>query len=409
MPRKLITLLGKAQQNGDYRKARYDFTPHGGAIIETAYIGLALDRHIQSDQLIILGTSASMWDNLFQQIGLTCHEEALLALIEAQSQDAVSAEHLVPLAEAASHQLGKPVSCDIIPYGRNETEQTATISQILSHFAPGDSAILDVTHGLRHLPMLIEQVANLLPTLRNTEIEGIYYGALDLTPPSPNDKTPVMRLDGLQIINQWQNALAVYDYSGNIAVFAPILENIGISEAAIRLLKQAAFAEQTHNLRQSRDKIQNFLALLGKEPDSELLSLIRPTLHQRLSLDKNSPPWHQRFHMAEQALKHKDYLRAALYSHEAICERILEHIGFYSDDYKERNTAVLEYIKRLKKQKLAADNNKKIVQHFYTLRDTRNMLAHGEEDEQIRAILNNEEKLAQTLKDCLHHLKTLTL
>ena len=410
MTRKLITILGKAQQNRDYRTANYDLTPYGGTISETAYFGLALDEHIKSDELIILGTTGSMWDNFFYQFQLEkTHSEALEELIGSIENDSVTTEQLATLAQAASAQYGKPVICDIIPYGRDEAEQTATISQILAYFDKSDRAILDVTHGLRHLPMLIEKVANLLPTLRGTEIEGIYYGALDLTSKDSEPKTPVMRLDGLQKINQWQNVLAAYDHSGNVAIFAPILESIGIKEATTRLLKQAAFAEQTHNLRQSRTKIQHFLAELDKEPDSELLAIIRPTLQKRLRHDKNSSAWQHRFQMAEQALQYKDYLRAALYGHEAISERILEHLSFGSDDYKERNDAITTYIHNLKNQKLGAENNRTIRKNFYTLRNIRNMLAHGEENEEIRAIINNEDRLAATLTQCLRDLQQLSL
>lgn len=248
MTRKLITLLGKAQKGGDYREANYQLDDQ---TYRTSYFGLALDQHLQSDHLIILGTSGSMWDNLAQRLSI----DADLALLEAAEKDNVTPALLAPLAQAASDKLGKPVTCDLIPYGRSEAEQIATIDHILHYYTKGDHAILDVTHGLRHLPMLIQQIANLLPTLRGTSIEGIYYGALDLT---RDGATPVLRMDGLQHISAWQNALAAYDYSGNSAALVPILNTIGISDATSRLLAQASFAEQTHNLRQYREKIQQF-------------------------------------------------------------------------------------------------------------------------------------------------------
>ena len=54
MPRKLITILGKARQGGDYASTRYDFGD--GEPCETKYFGLALQQHLQSDTLIVLGT-----------------------------------------------------------------------------------------------------------------------------------------------------------------------------------------------------------------------------------------------------------------------------------------------------------------------------------------------------------------
>ena len=404
MTRKLITLLGKAQKGGDYREANYLLDDQ---TYRTSYFGLALDQHLQSDHLIILGTSGSMWDNLAQRLSI----DADLALLEAAEQDNVTPALLAPLAQAASDKLGKPVTCDLIPYGRSEAEQIATISQILSYYLPGDCAILDVTHGLRHLPMLIQQIANLLPTLRGTSIEGIYYGALDLT---RDGATPVLRMDGLQHISAWQNALAAYDYSGNSAALVPILKTIGISDATTRLLAQASFAEQTHNLRQYREKIQQFLAALKKEPPTPLLGLIQPTLHERLKLDQKQSDWEHRFHLATQALHNGDYLRTALYGYEAISARILGHLRFYSDDFDARKNAVENYIQSRKDDRRDTKNGS---QHSHTLYDKykklqhiRNALTHGDKGEEyITATLNNEDKLRRELADCLDKLKTLTL
>ena len=405
MTRKLITLLGKAQKGGDYREANYLLDDQ---TYRTSYFGLALDQHLQSDHLIILGTSGSMWDNLAQQLGI----DADLALLEAAEQDNVTPDLLVPLAQAASDKLGKPVTCDLIPYGRSEAEQIATIDHILHYYTKGDRAILDVTHGLRHLPMLIQQIANLLPTLRGTSIEGIYYGALDLT---RDDATPVLRMDGLQHISAWQNALAAYDYSGNSAALVPILNTIGISDATTRLLAQASFAEQTHNLRQYREKIQQFLAALKKEPPTPLLGLIQPTLNERLKLDQKQSDWEHRFHLAAQALHNGDYLRAALYGYEAIFERILDdnHLQ-HNDDYETRKNAVLRYIQSRKADwrdtKSGSRHSHTLYDKYEKLRQIRNALTHGERgNDYITATLNNEDKLRRELADCLDKLKTLTL
>lgn len=405
MTRKLITLLGKAQKGGDYREANYLLDDQ---TYRTSYFGLALDQHLQSDHLIILGTSGSMWDNLAQQLGI----DADLALLEAAEQDNVTPALLAPLAQAASDKLGKPVTCDLIPYGRSEAEQIATIDHILHYYTKGDRAILDVTHGLRHLPMLIQQIANLLPTLRGTSIEGIYYGALDLT---RDDATPVLRMDGLQHISAWQNALAAYDYSGNSAALVPILNTIGISDATTRLLAQASFAEQTHNLRQYREKIQQFLAALKKEPPTPLLGLIQPTLNERLKLDQKQSDWEHRFHLAAQALHNGDYLRAALYGYEAIFERILDdnHLQ-HNDDYETRKNAVLRYIQSRKADwrdtKSGSRHSHTLYDKYEKLRQIRNALTHGERgNDYITATLNNEDKLRRELADCLDKLKTLTL
>ena len=417
MPRKLITILGKARKKdgGDYTSARYDFGD-GREPIETKYLGLALQQRLQSDTLIVLGTSGSMWDNLFDSLGLyDSHPGAMGELIDAAQNDAVTDAQLAPLAQAASSVLGKTVICETIPYGRDEAEQIAIISQILGYFGKGDRAILDITHGLRHLPLLIEHIANLLPTLKDVAIENIYYGAYEL---ARDNKTSVLSLAGLQKISDWQNALAAYDHSGNIAVFAPILTAIGVSANTVKLLESAAYAEQTHRFRQSKQLVENFLAELKKEPDSELLNLIRPTLADRLNWIKH--PQH-RFILAEQALAHKDYLRAALYGFEAFYDRILEHQHYDENyDYETRKAIIDEYLARVRDNRKGGAgeaNNQKINTAYDKLRAIRNALAHGSDPNdasekrlaEIKSILGNEDKLAQTLHDALQILKNTTL
>lgn len=426
MTRKLITILGKAQKGGDYREANYLLDDQTYRI---SYFGLALDQHLQSDHLIILGTEGSMWDNLAQRLGI----DADLALLDAVEQDNVTPAILAPLAQAAREKLGKPVTCDLIPYGRSEAEQINTISQILSYYHPGDCAILDVTHGLRHLPMLIQQIANLLPTLRGTSIEGIYYGALDLT---RDGTTPVLRMDGLQHISAWQNALAAYDYSGNSASLVPILKEIGISDTTTHLLKQASFFEQTHNLEQYRHKIRDFLVAIRKMTDNPLLEFIRPTLEKRLKFDNQELDWQHHFHIAKQALENHDYVRAALYGYEAIWERILEHKNSYNDSYTVRKKIVEKYVASIKgksekekEDRFKLNNSQNYIalyNKYENLRKLRNALAHGDDDvgndkgiynfignsnqrKDIDEYLNSEDKLRRELADCLDKLKTLTL
>jgi CRISPR-associated protein, TM1812 family len=401
MTRKLISIIGKVQKDnsGDYREANYLLDDQ---TYRTSYFGLALDQHLQSDHLIILGTSGSMWENLAQKLDLDL--ELAIALEASVRNNAVNKEQLEILSVAATDKLGKPVTCDLIPYGRSEAEQIATISQVLGYYYPGDCAILDVTHGLRHLPILIQQIANLLPTLRHTEIEGIYYGMYD-----PETETaPVIRMDGLQHISAWQNALAAYDYSGNSAALSPILAQIGISKDVINLLEQASFFEQIHNLYQYRNKIKEFLTAVKKEAGNnkntniDLLKFILPTLEERLYLDNTRSIWQQRFQLAEQALDNKDYLRAALYGFEAVFERILEYEHCDDKDYARRKEIVDTYI--------AIKSTNEIEKKYKDLQHIRNVLAHGEKgNNHIQQILNSEERLNNEIRNCLKKLKTLPL
>ena len=68
----LVTFLGKGRDDAQtgYRQTVYRF-PDGQQTESTAFFGLALTRYLKSDSTVILGTSASQWDVLVEQVVVT--------------------------------------------------------------------------------------------------------------------------------------------------------------------------------------------------------------------------------------------------------------------------------------------------------------------------------------------------
>jgi CRISPR-associated Csx2 family protein len=86
----LVTFLGKGREDPrtGYRTTTYRFP--GGALDTTSLFGLALAKHLAPDRLVVLGTSASMWDVFVEHVAPAGEEEqARLALTEAVAQGAV--------------------------------------------------------------------------------------------------------------------------------------------------------------------------------------------------------------------------------------------------------------------------------------------------------------------------------
>ena len=123
----------------------------------------------------------------------------------------------------------------------------------------GEQVSLDLTHGLRHLPMLGLLSAMYLQIAKKVTIEGIYYGAFDLIPKSDiNQFAPVLRLDGLLKIADWINALQGLDKTGDIAPFSELLQREGLNSETAGLLKKAAFFENNLNITQARGPLRKF-------------------------------------------------------------------------------------------------------------------------------------------------------
>lgn len=409
MTHRMLTIIGKVnskEYQGDYRQANYCFDANH---TETAtYFGLALSKIIQPDEIIVLGTKGSMWDNLFMQIEdfVDDYPEDILTLTEQAQQDNVSEELLDKLANIAAKKLGISYRCELIPYAATENEQIQLIEQITELFNENDTATLDVTHGLRHLPLLIQQVAQLLPLIKKVSINGVYYGALDLT---QDNKTPVMRLDGLQLINHWDTAFELYNETGNIAAFCPVLEKSGVNQAIIKHLRSAAFFEQTHRTKEAKREVQAFLGLTNKN-QADLPAVFKLFLSKlKIQLNWiNNNSWQQRNQLALQALKNGNYLRASLFGYEAFVRRLIEHLNIAEQRYEERERIMRAFRDR--------KENKEIKNHYLSLNRIRNAVAHGFIEvnnkhyrQQTEQILASESSLKAALKEHINFLAKVTL
>lgn len=409
MKHRMITILGKVKsaEHKDYRTTDYQFNED--TIKTASYFGLALNEIVKPDEIIVLGTKGSMWDNLFMQIeGFeNQYTDEILTLNEQAQKDEVCKDLLEQMAKNATEKLGISYRCELISYADTETKQVELIEQLTNLFDENDEATLDVTHGLRHLPLLIQQVAQLLPLIKNVTIKGVYYGALDL---SKDQKTPVMRLDGLQLINDWDTAFSLYHETGNVAAFCSALEKTKVEKSLIRHLKSAAFFTQTNRTPEAKREVKAFLGLIdnNKEHLPAVFKLFLPKLKSQLEWINANNNWQQRGKLALQSLDNADYLRASLFGYEAFISRLIEHLDIADDQYNERGQKIRSFLNE--------NDNKHIKKEYSGLNSIRNAVAHGfiessdsRYQKETEKILANEKKLKHALRKYIDFLLKVTL
>ena len=398
MTHTLISFLGKAAQS--YRNATYDFGD--GQQQETAFFGLGLTRHIKPDRLVVLGTTGSMWDVLLISLNLDSHlDEALLNLGESAQQDCTSTIELNSLMPAVSERLGLPVSLRLIPYGRNTDEQVEILQRMALDIAEGDAVTLDVTHGLRHLPMLAQMSALYLRRVKNVKINGLYYGALDMT---RDGLTPVMNLRGLLDMADWTGAVQSFDKDGDYGVFAPLMQEQ--SPTAAGLLHKSAFYERTTRPGQARSQLRELMVEIEQQPLTGIGSLFASTLNARLSWYREERLYLRQQALARLYLEHDDFLRAALFGFEAFITRLMQQNGINNpDDWARRDEAKGRYEADNKGQYPRSENYKR----YCLLRDLRNHLAHGNASPQaeIQSALANADRLREFISELFERLLPL--
>ncbi|MEI6706055.1 MAG: TIGR02221 family CRISPR-associated protein [Methylococcales bacterium] len=302
----LISFLGKAQKGGQYRQANYVFDDCSHKTAR--FFSFALKQHIQPDRLVMLGTSGSMWDVLCAD-----DHEQWTELSEAVETDSVTQTQLDTFAIPAS--LALQVDCQLkrIPYGDNLTEQVEILQIMAAAIQAGDTVSLDLTHGLRHLPMLGLLSAMYLQTARAVTINGIYYGALDRT---KDDLTPVMQLNGLLSIAEWLHALDGFNKTGNLAPFSTLLQQDGMAQETAKCLEDAAFFENTLNIPNARAPLKKFTAAT-QNGLTGIGALFEDSLKERIAWHKEDNLYLRQRSNACFYLQQGDYLRAAALGYEA--------------------------------------------------------------------------------------------
>ncbi|WP_020560073.1 TIGR02221 family CRISPR-associated protein [Thiofilum flexile] len=389
-PVTLISFLGRntSAPTTGYKSLNYriDETTYS-----TAYFGFALAKHIRPQKVLLLGTSGSMWDVLIEaHTEDASMEKSRLHLMELAQSNQVDEAILSELAPLIERHLGCQVEMRIIPYAMNTEEQIKILADINEYIQPGESVIMDITHGFRHLPMLGLVAAHYLERIKRVRLEGLYYGAADMT---TNNETPVLDLRGLLQTMDWIQAFAAYDASGNYAPFARLLPQEGWTEAECNSLREAAFFERTTNVIKAKEKLSGLKTAL-EQRGSTFLRLFGDELQKRLSWWRSPERADREIELARTYFNNGDYLRASIFTQEACLSATMpsEQQGEFSEK-REQNRKAMQ----------------KTDGRFERLSDIRNAMAHGLKGwrQESAKVLQNEQSLRATLGDFIKNWREL--
>jgi len=377
----MVSFLGKggAQLGGGYRTARYAFP--SGAVRETPYFGLGLLEECALtgqavDRAIFLGTRGSIWGAL---LGAQMTDDDLWVKLSEQAEAETVTQTL--LDQVCGHVadgfqgrgLARTVCLELIPYGADLAEQVEILRVLSKHLARGDAVTLDLSHGFRHLPMLGLVSALLLKSLKQAQIMGLYYGALEMTP--PGGATPVLRLDGLLRVAEWLSALQVFQASGDYGVFGPLLEAEGVSAEHSENLAQSAFAEKILRVDRARKALSVArTAIAGAAGSSAVLGLFAEELLARSAWVTKERHFERQLAVARTALEYGDYTRAAALALESVITARMP-VGKDPLNHRER-----EKVRQALNQLCTGIGGRNVdpaATTYFQLNTLRNSLAHG--------------------------------
>ncbi len=339
-----------------------------------------------------------MWDHLFEgdfDLGAAaeCQREELMNAVAAQS---VTQHQLDELAPALAAHLNCRVRLGILPYAYDGVAADLLV-QMAADVSEGDIVHLDVTHGLRHLPMLALLSALYIRIAKHATIAGIWYGAYD----PDTGRAQAHNLAGLMRIADGLQALSSFDKDGDYGVFMPLLEQSGASPQVVEALKKASYYENLLNVGQATGQLRQALRAL----DSEGLGLapdvapLLPAIQKRLQWVDEDRQFEKQLALAAHALERRDYLRTTLYAYEAVITRICQIQGVRVEDFKEREGAREVYEKQSKSRPEYKD--------YTRLKHLRNQVAHGTwgSTAEIQRALLNESVMRELLNRLLDAIR----
>ncbi len=393
-----VTFLGKGRENPKtgYREATYKFPD--GSTKTTAFFGIALAEYIKPDRIVILGTKSSQWGVLVENLAAEGEaEDTQLEIFEAEAIGEVEQAHLDKVTNLISGAIGSEVVPRLIPFGVDENEQYKILDVIATN-VPEGVVNFDLTHGFRHFGMIGFLSAFMLARVRGIEVKhrrlkvkDLWYGALEMT---KDNITPVLRLDGLDRVRQWLDALNRFDAIGDYRVFGSLLVKDGVSTDMAKHLETAAFHERTLNLSAAADEIYKFRTVLEFNLTGAS-GLFQQRLADRLmwvDLDMLSK---QQAELAYQYLERRDYVRAAVFAWESLITKQCENKGLnpkIQGNREDQNVLTA----------VGVDNQ----QVCRNLNQIRRALAHANppNTERVQEILMDEQTLRETLQDAFERL-----
>ncbi len=255
MAKVLISTLGVGRpgQNEEpmrkYSQANYKF-PAQDKVYTTPFVAAALIEHLQVDKLYLIGTSKSMWEEVYvyftQSAGHDVDEnywtELSIAIEEFRpGENPLSQNALRTVNEAIDNYLSKinknssgGSRCLIIDYGLDENELWRNFDvfmEVAKELGSDDEVFLDITHAFRSIPLFLYLMLDLMKILQfknDFKLSGLYYGMQDVI----NDfgYAPIVDLSPLYNITNWARGAYNFTHFGNGYLLAELIEDKNIAD-----------------------------------------------------------------------------------------------------------------------------------------------------------------------------------
>mgnify|MGYP003085464843 CR=1 FL=1 len=424
MSRVLIAGIGggKNKETGTYRVANYKIEDK--VYEKRSFITSALEEHYEIDKTIFIGTTGSMWDNLYEyycnrydkEYDENYHLELMGVIDNATMDTDIYSLNIAKFNETFKNKILAIVT----KYGMNELEifeNFNLIIQLQNELKDGDEVYLDITHSFRSNAFWMFLVMNYLTDVEDKKItvKAITYGMLEA---QKEGVAPVVDLNAFYKILQWIKGANNFKNYGNSYLIEQNIENEKLSKK-LRNFSDALNMNYIASLRQSINSL--------KKLEEDIKSLEGPA---KLIIPKVIKDFMDRFateekdylfqaELAKWHFEQKRYAMAYININESIIGFIMDTLEFpllTSDKKRDENKLAKDWLNMIISRheankiypnfKVDKDNQElhEYIKIFEHSRRVRNEIAHsiGGKDSavnDINSLKNYCEKIIDLLKN----------
>ena len=258
---------GKNKDTGTYRVANYKI--ENKVYEQRSFITSALEEHYSIDKTIFIGTTGSMWDNLYEfyskkfqkDYDENYHLDLMAVIDNATMETDIDGLNLSKFNETFKDKILGIVT----KYGMNELEIFENFNLIIKlqdELEDGDEVYLDITHSFRSNAFWMFLVMNYLTDVedKNIEVKAITYGMLEA---QKDGVAPVVDLNAFYKILQWIKGANNLKNYGNSYLIEENIENEKLSKKlknfsdALNMNYIGSLRQSINSLKKLEDDIDN--------------------------------------------------------------------------------------------------------------------------------------------------------
>ncbi|MFW6025863.1 MAG: TIGR02221 family CRISPR-associated protein [Candidatus Woesearchaeota archaeon] len=436
MSRILISPLGigslkKNTAKREYINVNYRFNNDKKHEYNTPFISAAIAQHLNIDKVILIGTSKSMWEEVYRYFSENSNynfdEDYYFELVEKIEESDVKnynlkKEDLHKVNEAINSYLKSKTQssltdskCKLIAYGVDDEEIWSNFDLVMGlteELEDGDQVYLDITHSFRSIPLFMYLMMDFIQNLQSKQIElsGLYYGMLDIIREMDENYAPIIDYKPLFEISKWIRGLHDFTNYGNGYLISELTNDEKLADRINRvsnLFNINYIKELKTQLTKLNDQIKS--TNLKK---LKVLNYLVPNLEEFLKrFETTKYDWDFQLEVSKWFHENNKYGNAYISLVESIITYICEFYYLDFTNFKNRKLVkVLVGSKKIRKKYNDSNKLMSLSNKFLKTNSIRRSVAHGSLSETTRFSkhdIENYEKYQNEIEVLLnsHQLK----